>query len=126
MKTNLNKDKNFSVFLIDIDAKISNETNKIKNQRLDALNVFADSIRNSDFSNSFKGFLSRTSYYRNMQADSQNVNNSDTNNQNLFEDEENFFTVDFNAQKEIRGNCFAFNNGYFYDLSNIKWSGGSR
>lgn len=37
-----------------------------------------------------------------------------------------FSKSDMISNKQLRGNCFLQYNGFFYDLSRIKWQGSSR
>ena len=57
------------------------------------------------------------------------VNSTNTSSNNSTEDNEIievYSTSDIISNKQLRGNCFLYFNGFFYDLSLIKWPGSSR
>lgn len=60
------------------------------------------------------------------QENNATANYSSVNSTEEIEIVEVYFTSDMISKKQLRGNCFLQYNGFFYDLSYIKWPGSLR
>ncbi len=101
--------------------------------------------RNNNFNNELnqKSNLKRNKFMKNKKRQLQNnnpnktlieeinkamnsTNNSSNNSTEDIEIVEEYITSDMISKQQLRGNCFLYYNGFFYDLSKIKWAETSR